>query len=100
MVKQIFIGRTHEITLLEKAFKPSGISHRSMLFIIGPSGIGKTATTLHILENLRRKHGILTIYLDFSKAYSSIGEAVLDLIKQFREQAKEYKGFPQRFLIG
>ncbi len=91
MPNKIFIGREHEVSLLEKAFRPTGVPSRSILFIGGPSGIGKTATTIHVLEKLRRNNNILTIYLGLGKPYSSPSEAILDIIKQFKKQTKNYE---------
>ncbi len=91
MPNKVFIGREHEVSILEKAFNPTGVPSRSILFIAGPSGIGKTTTTIHVLEKLRRNNGILTIYLGLGKPYSSPNEAILDIIKQFKQQTKNYE---------
>ncbi len=82
MSRKLFIGREHEVSLLEKAFRPTGIPHRTLLLIAGPRGIGKTATTLHVLDRLKRDN-VLTIYLCFDKLYTSSRNAIADVINQF-----------------
>ncbi len=94
---KLFVGRVNEVSLLERAFNPTGMPHRSILFIIGPTGIGKTATAHYALEKLRERE-VIGIFLDFSKVYANLSEAISDIIKQFENQSKEYEDILKRFI--
>ncbi len=98
MSNHLFIGRSSEVLLLKKTLSPTGIPHRSITFIVGPSGVGKTATTLYTLDIIRKNNSILTIYLNFSKTYGSSGEAILDLIRQFEEHVRKTRGVFEKFI--
>ncbi len=97
-MQKIFIGRKQEVDLLKKAFKPVNIPTRSLLFIVGPSGIGKTALSKKVLEELRKESNIITIYIDFGRTYSNLQEALQDLVRGFEKHVLDYKSAFEKFM--
>ncbi len=56
-----FIGRKHELEYLLSISRSVGIPSRELIFVCGPSGIGKTRLALETIDNLEKKN-ILSIY--------------------------------------
>jgi len=59
--------------------------------MIGPSGIGKTTLAKKVISELNLERNLVTIYIDFGKTYSSLKEALLDLIREFEDQTLGHK---------
>ncbi len=84
-------------TCLRSHSKPVGIPHRSVLSIVGPSGIGKTALSRKVLSELKRQNNIIPVYISFGKAYSRSSDAVLDLLEQIKEETVDEEKFSRNF---
>ena len=89
-----FIGRSRELSILVEAIKPHGIPSRSLLFIVGPSGIGKTRLTLESINRLIAS-GFKIPYISLTKSYSDVEGALEDFINQanifIKENMSAYK---------
>lgn len=59
---EVFVGRSNELSLLERAFNNSHENKRSVIaHVHAESGIGKTALTHHFLEQISRSHDAIIL---------------------------------------
>jgi len=92
---ELFVGRKYELEFLTKYLKPAPAPTRSVGFIVGPSGIGKTALvrkTLSIIED-----NIITLYLPLVRSYRDGLDALKHLASMLSEELSRYKGLLSKF---
>lgn len=87
-----FIGREHELGLLERALMDSRRGVPQLVFIEGPSGIGKTALVQHFLRSVRQDSSAVVLsgrcYAREALPYKAF-DAIVDALSRFLSRLPE-----------
>ncbi len=93
MVRLIpFIGRESEKEYLLNLLKSLEIPTRRLLFVSGPSGIGKSRLVQETIEHINTKsEKYLALYITLSKSYNDTNSALKDIATQLDNFIKTHK---------
>ncbi len=85
----VFIGRRYELEYIARQSKILGIPARDLLFMCGPSGIGKTRLSLESVKLLEQQ-GIPALHISIG-SYDSFVDAINSITRQIDEYIEEHR---------
>ncbi len=86
-----FIGREFEREYLLRPLNSLGVPSRRLLFLCGPSGIGKTRLVQEVSGYINNSTEHLSLYLSLAKSYMDIDSVLNDMASQLDKFIQSHK---------